>query len=213
MAEININIQGEVARHRIPTSQAFSLGGRQFCKPEAVVCIKKFDQEVEDNKNHANLGLLPSRAPMRFRVKTHDVVSAKVTTVRGQAGVLLNEGIDGAEIFLPYDQNNGQFGKLTKDALEKALRKEDPNIVFSDVKSTVEETNNYNRDEIVRIDNLIARLNDCKQKILSAIAENEAKAKMYLQEIEDSRPTTVDINVNTSVPGGQSSIVVTEEED
>lgn len=211
MSEININIQSEVARHRVPTSMAFALGGRQFCKPEAVVCVKNFDQKVEDNSRLGNIEILPCRAPRRFRVKTFDVLKAEAKFVREQPGVLLNEGMEGgAEVFLPFDQANGQFGKFTSDAFEKALRGEDPNIVFADIKSAVEEANNYNRDEIARIERAIAMLNDSKQKITSAIAENNTKAKTYLQELADSRVETTEVPAAASA-SGTTSIVVHEE--
>lgn len=209
MAEINI--QTEVARHRVPTSNFGALLGRQFCKPESVACIKDFDKIIADNANHGNLNLLPNRTPRRFRIKTFDVLSAAAKYVRGTGGVILNEGMEGGgEVFLPYDSENKQFGKMTPDAVEKALKKEDPNIVFSDIKATADEMNEYNRDEIRRIDTLISSLNEAKQKINSAIAENDRKASEYLRELADSKVDPVDF---TKPSGSTTTIVVHNDED
>ena len=209
MAEINI--QTEVARHRVPTSNFGSLLGRQFCKPESVACIKDFDKSVAENASHGNINLLPSRTPRRFRIKTFDVLSAAAKYVRGTGGVILNEGMEGgAEVFLPYDSENKQFGKMTSDAFEKALKKEDPNIVFADIKAAADEVNAYNRDEIRRIDALISMLSDAKQKITSAIAENDRKASEYLRELADSSVDPVDFSKPTA---STTTIVVHNEED
>ena len=205
-----INIQTEVARHRVPTSNYGSLLGRQFCKPEAAVCIKKFEERVEENNANNGISLLPNRTPRRFRIKTFDVLSARAKFVREQPGVLLNEGMEGgAEVFLPYNSDSKTFGKMTPDAFSKALKNEDPNIVFADIKATCDEANAYNRDEVNRIDALVSLLNDAKQKIQSTIAENNAKAKAYLQELADSR---VEPEIPTPPASSASTTIVVHED-
>lgn len=209
--ELEIKIQSEVAKRRVPASIIGSTLGHQFCKPEAFACIKEFDKKTSEAAANGNLEILPSRAPRKFRVKTFDVLNVVADVVRGEAGIVLNKGIESSEVFLPFSEDMTQVGKITPDAFSKALKGIDKNIIFSDVDATVKEANLYNNDEIKRIDRAIEMLNDAKKAIQSAIGENNFKAKSYLQELADSKVDTVEIPT-PSAAAPSATIVVREEE-
>lgn len=209
--EVKINIQTEVAKRRVPASIIGSTLGHQFCKPEAHACIKEFDKKVAEAASNGNMDILPNRTPRKFRVKTFDVLNVVADIVRGEPGIVLNKGIESSEVFLPFNEDMTQIGKMTSDAFTKALKGIDKNIIFSDVKATVEEANAYNNDEIKRIDRTIKMLEDAKKNIMSAIGENNAKAKSYLQELADSKVDVVEIKAPDATP--VASIVVHDTED
>lgn len=209
--ELKINIQTEVAKRRVPASIIGSTLGHQFCKPEAHACIKEFDKKVAEAASNGNMDILPNRTPRKFRVKTFDVLNVVADIVRGEPGIVLNKGIESSEVFLPFNEDMTQVGKMTSDAFTKALKGIDKNIIFSDVKATVDEANAYNNDEIKRIDRTIKMLEDAKKNILSAIGENNAKAKTYLQELADSKVDTVEIKTPDTTPTATIVVHDTEE--
>lgn len=209
--EVKISIQSEVAKHRVPASIIGSTLGHQFCKPEAHACIKEFEKRVAEAAAAGNMDILPNRAPRKFRVKTFDVLNVVADVVRGETGIVINKGIESSEVFLPFNEDMTQVGKMTSDAFMKALKGVDKNIIFSDVKATVDEANAYNNDEIKRIERAIKMLEDAKKNILSAIGENNAKAKSYLQELADSKVETVEIAAPETTP--TTTIIVHDTED
>lgn len=209
--EVKITIQSEVAKHRVPASIIGATLGHQFCKPEAHACIKEFDKKVAEAAASGNMDILPNRTPRKFRVKTFDVLNVVADVVRGETGIVLNKGIESSEVFLPFNEDMTQVGKMTSDAFAKALKGVDKNIIFSDVKATVDEANAYNNDEIKRIERAIKVLEDAKKNILSAIGENNAKAKSYMQELADSKVETVEIAVPDAAP--TTTIIVHDTEE
>lgn len=168
--------------------------GCQFYRPEARQNILDFDKNKAEVERNGNIELITNRATKRFRVIGNDVQSMSLgQDIAGAPVVFINKGLN-SETVLPISPDLSKVGKVTEDAVSKALRG-DKSIIFSDVEALVKTANIANQSEISKIDNLIASLQKEKQSIVSAIEENNKKCEVYLRELSDSNPANVEVTI------------------
>lgn len=202
MSEININ--STIAQHRPEFSAIGSTLGAQYSRPEAKTCLPDYEKKIQTARENGNVDLVINRAPRKFRIITHDVRSAEISTdIDGTVVVFINKGIEGSELRIPVNDDMTKAGVVTDEAVAKALKGEDPNVHFIDVEKLCKHINILNQNELSRLDALIKDATDAKKRIESAIAENVKKAEQYKAErgnnpmmgMLQNGGSTVEINV------------------
>lgn len=184
--DTNLNMQ-VLAANRKPISIIGSTLGTAFFQSEARTCDSNFDKKKLLVEQSGNVDMILNRAPRRYRMTDHDIVSVKYDTdAVGSPKVILNEGFD-CEVSLPITADLSSVGIVTSDALKKALSG-DKSVIFSNAKKLANQLNQLNRDELTRLDNVITDLQKARQSIVQAIQDNDKKANKYEQEILDSTP-------------------------
>lgn len=189
----NINIQ-VIADNRKPISMIGSTLGTQFFKAEARASIPEFDKKKMNIEQDGNKEIFFNRTPRRFRMTGHEITSVALRTdAAGSTKVVLNDDSDD-KVSVPVAHGMEKIGKVSDDALGKALRG-DQNIIFSDPQKLASELNVLNEDEKNRCIAAINMLQSAVKQLDSAIAENKKKANDYMNQLIGSAPSE-DINEN-----------------
>lgn len=193
MSETNVKVT-VIQNNRGALSKIGENFGCQFYRPEARQNVLDFDKKKMEIERDGNIGLTTNRSTKRFRVIGNDVQSMSLgQDIAGAPVVYINKGLN-SEVVLPISPDLSKVGKVTEDAVSKALRG-DKTVIFSDVEALVKTANIANQSELAKIDDLIASLQKEKQSIISAIEENNKKCEVYLRELSDSNPVNVEVTV------------------
>lgn len=184
----NLTINLAVAPNRPYISKVGSTLGCSYCKPEASSCLPEYEKKIKEAQP---IDITLSRAARKFRIRTIDVLSTKVTTnIDGTVVVLINEGLEG-ELSIPVNEDMTKAGLVTDDAVAKALKGEDTNIHFTDVEKLAKILNTLNQNEKTRLQKVIEDAQLAIKRIDSAIAENVKKVETYNHELHISGDTSL----------------------
>lgn len=184
MEQVNMQV---LAANRKPISIIGSTLGTAFFQTETRTCDSDFEKKKLMAEQNGNIDIVLNRAPRRFRMTDHDIISVKYgTDAVGSPKVILNEGLS-CEVSMPITADLSSVGIVTSDALKKALSG-DKSIIFSNAKKLANQINQLNRDELARVDAAITDLQKARQSILTAIQDNDKKANKYEQELLESTP-------------------------
>ena len=183
-----------IASNRCNLSTIGKQFGCQYYRPEARQNTLNFEELKRDIEMNGNKDLILNRSIQRFRVLGYDVQSLQICEdISGAPVVIINKDLP-SSVIMPISPDLSSVGKVTDDAIGKALRG-DNSIIFSDVKALVSAANVANNSELTRIDNLIEDLKKDKQAILAAIDENNKKVEAYVREFGEP-------NVNVTINEG-----------
>lgn len=186
MGEIKFD-SAALKANRNPLRRTGSCFGGQFYR------INKFAETPDDVQKCLKIHqdgdkeLYITRPIARVKVTPNDIFSVQfVTDALGNNVVVLNGG-DKSEARVTLetlDSNGDVFLKSTDDNIAKAIS--DPsnkNLIFKDPDDIVNMANNFNRDEIARIDALIEKLKNAKNNLKQAIDNNNDRARQYKAEM------------------------------
>lgn len=177
-----------IASNRCNLSTIGKQFGCQYYRPEARQNTLNFEELKRDIEMNGNKDLILNRSIQRFRVLGYDVQSLQIgEDISGAPVVIINKDLP-SSVVMPISPDLSYVGKVTDDAIGKALRG-DNSIIFSDVKALVSAANVANNSELTRIDNLIEDLKKDKQAILAAIDENNKKVEAYVREFGEPNVT------------------------
>lgn len=177
-----------IASNRCNLSTIGKQFGCQYYRPEARQNTLNFEGLKRDIEMNGNKDLILNRSIQRFRVLGYDVQSIQIgEDISGAPVVIINKDLP-SSVVMPISPDLSFVGKVTDDAIGKALRG-DNSIIFSDVKALVSAANIANNSELTRIDNLIEDLKKDKQAILAAIDENNKKVEAYVREFGEPNVT------------------------
>lgn len=177
-----------IASNRCNLSTIGKQFGCQYYRPEARQNTLNFEELKRDVEMNGNKDLILNRSIQRFRVLGYDVQSLQIgEDISGAPIVIINKDLP-SSVVMPISPDLSSVGKVTDDAIGKALRG-DNSIIFSDVKALVSAANVANNSELTRIDNLIEDFKKDKQAILAAIDENNKKVEAYIREFGEPNVT------------------------
>lgn len=187
-----------VANNRKSLSIVGANFGCQYYRPEARQNATNFDEVKRNVEQAGNIDLITNRATKRYLVKGFDVTSIQLgTDISGSPVVYINKGDQASEVAMAISSDLSKVGRVTEDAVNKALRGEQ-GIIFSDVEKLVKQCNIANQAEIERIEKLKADLDKEAQSLQSAIANNLEKYKKYIREMNESNPETSHVTVTVT---------------
>ena len=187
-----------VANNRKSLSIVGANFGCQYYRPEARQNATNFDEVKRNVEQAGNIDLITNRATKRYLVKGFDVTSIQLgTDISGSPVVYINKGDQTSEVAMAISSDLSKVGRVTEDAVNKALRGEQ-GIIFSDVEKLVKQCNIANQAEIERIEKLKADLDKEAQSLQSAIANNLEKYKKYIREMNESNPETSHVTVTVT---------------
>ena len=153
-----------IASNRCNLSTIGKQFGCQYYRPEARQNTLNFEELKRDIEMNGNKDLILNRSIQRFRVLGYDVQSLQIgEDISGAPVVIINKDLP-SSVVMPISPDLSSVGKVTDDAIGKALRG-DNSIIFSDVKALVSAANVANNSELTRIDNLIEDLKKDKQSL------------------------------------------------
>lgn len=202
MDNVNLSV---VANNRKPISLIGANLGTQYFKAGARASWPDFEKAEFEVRQGGNVDFILNRSPRRYRLTGHDVLSVNITTdAAGATKVILNKDDDNSAVSIPIVSGMDQIGKVTEDAIGKALRG-DSNIIFSDPEKLATQLNMLNNDEKNRLVNLREQINKFIAQLDSAINENNKKCNEYKAQMVASSTATI--------PGASSTttVVVTED--
>lgn len=200
--EVSLNVS--IGTNRPYISKVGSSLGCSYSKPEASSCLPDYDKKITLAKENG-IDITLSRAARKFRIKTVDVLSTKITQdLDGTVIVLVNEGMGDDELRIPVNSDMTKAGIVTDDAVAKALKGEDSNIHFSDIEKLAKILNTLNQNEKTRLIKIKEDVELAIKRIESAIAENLKKVETYKHELNvdgsktvlETSDGTVQINVH-----------------
>lgn len=205
-----INLSSVVSQNRVTLSTVGSALGTQFFQIESREAWPKFAEKKREVEINGNVELIPNRSPLRYRMVGKDVLNVSVEeNLAGQPVLIINKHKDNdleADVVIPISQNTSNYSDLTKDAIKQALQG-DKSKIFSDPEKLANVLNDLNREEIKRIEAVIAFLEKAKQGCQCAISENTKKATDYKNEL-----THTTISSTTDNSGVDGLIVNVSEE-
>ena len=204
-----VNVTTKIANNRAKISKVGAQLGTQFFQVETRDSILDFEKRKREIVNAGNNELFLNRTPIRCRMTEHDIVNIGVEEVLSPVGentvaLVINKGDDGsAEVTIPVSADADQTFNVTTDAIGAAL-KGDKTKVFANPTKVATQINAINRAELQNIKALRSILDKAEQGILSAIAENEKKAKEYESPMEGSIEI---VNPAAAITDGESVVV------
>lgn len=202
-----VNVQTKIAANRVKISKVGAQLGTQFFQAEARDGILEFEKRKREITTAGNNELFLNRTPIRCRMTEHDIVNISVDEIPSAIGdptvaLVINKDSDGtAEVTIPVSADADKTFICTTEAVSAAL-KGDKTKVFSNPTKLAMQLNQINRTELANIKALRALLDKCEQGILSAISENEKKAKDYESQMIGS------LEIVSPVPSEDSADVV-----
>lgn len=197
MTQIEID-QTVIANHRKPISIIGGTLGTQYQTAEARTAWPDFDKQKLEIENSGNVGLILNRAPRRYRMVGHDIVSVQLgKDATGANKVYINKDMDG-EISIPVAPNMEKVGEVNDNALGEALRG-NKDIFFANGRKLADTLNGYNNDEKRRLIGLRQNIDKMIQQIDSAIVENNKKAEIYERELVESTPSHDPTNTGVTI--------------
>lgn len=199
METTNINVV--VAANRKPISLLGANLGTQYFNAEIRAGILNFEEQKMQISQAGDIDFFLNRTPRRYRMTGHEVLGVSVgEDGTGAPKVYLNKGTD-AEVSIPISADMSSVGKVDDDAIGKALHG-DKSIIFSDPKKLAAILNQYNNDEIKRLEAIIATCQKCIAQTKSAIEENTKKATTYVSEVISSTPSGIPADTEAAILNG-----------
>lgn len=207
-----INVTTKIAQNRAKISKMGAQLGTQFFQAEVREGILDFEKKKREITNAGNSELFLNRTPYRCRIVDHDIVNISVDEIPNPVGdptvaLVINKDNDGvAEVTIPVSADTDKAFTCSAEAVSAAL-KGDKTKVFSNPTKLVAQLNQINRNELANIKTIRAILDKCEQQILSAIDQNEKKAKEYesqmvgsldiVSPVADENHENVVVNIHT----------------
>lgn len=186
MTEIKFD-SAALKANRNPLRRTGSSLGGQFYR------INKFAGNPDDVQKclkvhqDGDKELYITRPIARVKVTPNDIFSVEfIRDAIGNNVVVLNKGANNeARITLEALSSNGDvFLKSTEENIAKAIASPDnKNLIFKDPDDIVNLANQFNRDEIARIDALVDKLKNEKNNLIQTINNNNDRARQYKDEM------------------------------
>lgn len=207
--QINMQVSGvdidvdAVSRNR---SRIIGLGGMlgaKYFKIGAIGVYPKFEDKKRENELNGSLDFMPNRTPRRFEVRDYDVFGQIIETdADGTTKVVFNPGT-AEEAKAALIDGSANFNDTSESAIQSALS--GSNVIFANGMKLVEKANDYNRNELARLDSFIRSLQDMRASIVSTIDHNTKRANAYETEILNSKPKQVPVT-----SGGAPTMIIEE---
>lgn len=217
MKEVNVNINTPgVAQHVQLISKIGSNLGTQFCKVEIRMAWRGGKDGFEKDKLAINSGerggFILNRSPKRFIAKNFMITGTILTKdeITNELCIIINPKEDGTfDLRLPVNDTTLRvMGKTTRDAITEAIKGEKDHF-FLDVRTLANVLNEYNKNEISMLEDLIAACQGMITTLKGDINDNEFKAK----QVNDAWVNSA-LPQNLDMPGGANvHVTVTEKED
>lgn len=193
--ESNVNMTVVEKNRKQISSLGCLLGGKYF----TIGCVESypdFTKRKIDNDSNGSLDFMPNRTPRRFVVRNYDVIGQTIKTgADGSTTVVFNPGLD-TEAKAAVIAGNTPFGVPTEEAVQEALSGQ--KHIFANGEELTKIANEYNQNEIARLNAFIKELTKMRDGLISTIKNNSDQAKAYTQQIIDSTPRPA-LNENGNV--------------
>lgn len=163
-----------------------SLGG-QFYRVAKYAINDEYGEKIAKINANGNKDLCLNRGISRFKINANDIHSVSFENQGdGTPSVIINKGDETAAIIpMSTIQADGSaYLPATEENLAKALSNpKAKNIIFANPDDIVDKVNQYNLNEVARIDALIAELTTAKNSITQTIESNLKRAQEYKSQL------------------------------
>lgn len=200
--QLKVNATVVAANRRALNNVGKSFGG-QFFRANQEDTNPRQAEDVINSENNNNLDLVLNRSPRRFKIVGTDIVAVEVgEDAQGASMVYINRGrkkqvgdkIFSQEAILPVTGDMRLDSDASDDSVLAEALKGDKSKIFADPDQLVEKLNTLNDNEVVRLDNIIQKLQGYRKMIIDTKNSNIDKARKYRTE-RTATPAETVINV------------------
>lgn len=165
-----------------------SLGG-QFYRVGKYAINDSYGELIAKVVAGGNKDLCLNRGITRFKISANDIHSVSFENQGdGTPSVIINKGDDNAAIIpmSTVETDGSAYLPATDENLAKAIANpKAKNLIFANPDDIVDKVNQFNMNEVARIDSLIQTLTNAKNTILQTIKNNNDRAQEYKQQLHD----------------------------
>ena len=187
MSEIKVGMDLKVlADNRNALSLLGASLGAKYFRIEKNAINDTYNQIIENIRNAGNKDLALNRPLCRFSLSGYDIHSLVYKNAGdGTPSVFINEedkSIDGHRMGVVCPMGQEPFKPADEDVIAKALTTNDKNMIFAQPDAIVDAVNQYNVNELARIDSMISMLNTAKNSITQTIKNNNSRVDEYKKQ-------------------------------